>query len=285
MPDETLSLPPGSTRGLIKNGEMTRLTQPKEQSTGTPMIERARELLGQDFLGEEAVRTMEDKLRSIGVTVRFNLDNAPPAYWNEEDLAWAKDNGEMLVLGAESMDREDVGTFDASGLHAQGGHTPVTLITFRELFRAGDPLGQANTLFYPFQSDVNDWYAQEGFANQSHRIHLGWRFVKKDLLEGSVGKKWADQTQLLKQYEEGLQKSGALRNTPRRRTATEAAYDSLLYYLNTGGRLLPYRADWTQDQSSDGNRVDVGRFGQEGVSVRHWLPNHPLPVLGVCPTR
>ena len=245
MPEEEiLSLPQGSAKDLIKKGEMTILSptaSPKEQSVEGPMIERARELLGRDFLGVEAVRNMEEQLKKVGVDVQFDLENVPPADWNEADLQWAKDKGETLILGAESMTRD-------------GRAISLNLIDFRELFRSGDPSGQTETLFYSFRPDANDWYANEDFAKEVGRIKLGWRFVKKDLLEGSTSKTWTEQTNVMREYEEGLKKTTVTRSQPRRRTPIETAYDLMLYYMNTGERLLPDKYDWGESQSSDGDR-------------------------------
>lgn len=41
------------------------------------MIERAKELIGKDFLGIEAVRNMESKLKGVGINVEFLLNNLP----------------------------------------------------------------------------------------------------------------------------------------------------------------------------------------------------------------
>lgn len=276
MPEEEiLSLPQGSAKNLIKKGEMTILSlaaPSKEPSPGSHMYERARELLGQDFLGIEAVQTMEDKLKQIGINVKFDLENIPTPDWNEEDLKWAKEKGEALVLEVSTMIKD-------------GKKSAVGLIDFRELFRQGDPLGQIPTLFYSFRPDASDWYKQEDFAVVGGKIGLGWRFVKKEVLEGSTSKNYSDQSRVIKQYEKELSKSGAARKSQRRRTATEVAYDSLLYYINTGERLLPNTVDWTEDQSSDGLRVCVGLFDALGLDVDYWPPGNSSPDLGVCPSR
>lgn len=238
---------------------------------GGPMVERAKEVLGRDFLGVEAIKKLEQELKKAGVNVEFALDKLPPFLYTEEDLQTAKSFGEMLVLRPEAMLRG-------------GREVPLTLIEFRELFRK-DPLGKMQTVVYSFRTDANDWYKGEKFATQAGEIKLGWSLVKKDVLDGSTNTTWNDQEQLLKQYEAGLRRKGAKNVSIRRRTGAEAVYDELLYYVNTGERLLPDKYDWTQTRTSDGFLVYVGRFDSDGLNVSRYWPRNSDSSIGVCPSR
>ncbi len=238
---------------------------------GGPMIERAREVLGRDFLGVEAIKKLEQELKKVGVNAEFILDNLPPFPYTEEDLQTAKTFGEMLVLRPEAMLR-------------RGREVPLTMIEFRELFRK-DPLGKMQTVVYSFRTEANDWYKREKFATQAGEIKLGWSLVKKDVLDGSTNTGWNDQEQLLRQYEADLKRKGAKNVSVRRRTGTEAFYDALLYYVNIGERFLPDEYDWTQTRTSDGRLVFVGNFDSYGLDVRHNWPEYSVSFIGVCPSR
>ena len=238
---------------------------------GGPMVERAKEVLGRDFLGVEAIKKLEQELKKVGVNVEFALDKLPPFLYTEEDLQTAKAFGEMLVLRPEAMLRG-------------GREVPLTMIEFRELFRK-DPLGKMQTVVYSFRTDTNDWYKGEKFATGAGEIKLGWSLVKKDVLDGSTNTNWNDQEQLLRQYEAGLKRKGAKNASVKRRTGTEAVYDELIYYVNTGERLLPYKYDWTQTRTSGGRLVFVGCFDSHGLSVYNCSPEPSNSNIGVCPSR
>jgi len=243
---------------------------------GGPMIERAKEVLGRDFLGVGAIKKLEQELEKVGVNVEFitrdENGNLPPFPYTEEDLKLAKENGEMLVLRPKAILRG-------------GREVPLTLIEFRELFRK-DPLGKMQTVVYSFRADARDWYKGEKFATSTGEIKLGWSLVKKDVLDGSTNTNWNDQEQLLRQYEAGLKRKGAKNTSVKRRTATEAFYDELLYYVNTGERLLPNKCDWTQTRTSAGTLVHVGYFGSYGLHVRsNYTSDYLIYHLGVCPSR
>ena len=146
-----------------------------------------------------------------------------------------------------------------------------------------DPNGRSGSLFY--HSSSGDWYKDEKFAKATGEIKLQWSLVKKELLDGSTNQTWNDQETLLKQYEGGLRRKGAMAVNVRRRTATEAAWDTMLYYGNTGERLLGSVYDWGQTKSSGGDLVCVGKFGSTGLLVSSFHPGDSSSPLGVCPSR
>ena len=276
--EDLLPFRPDQIPNLIKEGRMRVVTPSvpsasglrpsREESTTTdPMLERARNLLQKDFLGPEAVLTMQQKLNAVGVNVEFPLDNLPPIPYTEKDIQLAKQNGEMLVLRAGSK-------------QSDGGEEQLTVINFRELFRQ-DPTGTDDTMFYAFRPGANDWYKSQDFATQPGEISLGWALVKKDVLADSKNKKWSQQEDLLRKYGEKLQRDGGGKTLITRRTAIEAVWDSMLYYTNTGERLLPGVYDWTKSASGAG-RVRVGDFGSGGLRVGSWSPELPDLGIGVC---
>ncbi len=274
MSDEILRLSADQVREMLKQGEMDIPTIPliEPQIPGDSMIERAKEVLGKDFMGVEAVRNMESKLKGVGVNVEFVLDNIPLLPYDEQDLQLAKQNGEMLVLRPEEMERDE-------------GKMPLTLMNFRKLF-SKNPLGKTGAIF------GTNWYTREKFATQAGEIKLGWSLVRKDVLmvrrgvlDGAIFTSWNKQEGLLQQYGEGLKIQGAKNVSVRRRTALEAVYDTLLYYVNTGEKLLLDKYDWGQTKTSVGSYVYLGRFNTGGLRAFRIIPGHSYYSIGVCATR
>jgi len=243
----------------------------KTTESDRPMVERAKEILGHDFLGVEAIKKLEQELKKVEVNVEFATDRLPSFPYTEEDLQVAKFNDEMLVLRPGVMLREE-------------RKEPITLIEFRELFKL-DPLGKMQTLFYSLRPGACDWYKKELFATQPGEINLGWSLVKKDVLDGSTGINWYDQEELLRLYGIGLKRKGAKNTSIRRRIPIEAVYDELLYYVNTGKRLLQYKLDWGQSRTSTGRFICVGYFDSGGINVSAFLPKESNPTTGACPCR
>lgn len=235
------------------------------------MVERAKEILGKDFLGLEAVRKMEAALKGVGANVEFRLDRLPDFPYSEQDLQLAKQNGEMVVLRA-------------SHANIDGRTAPLSLISFRELFKK-DPVGGIPALFYSFRSDANDWYLQENFATNSLEMELGWAIVKKEFLNGSTSKNWQQQEEVMKKYGEDLRAKGGTNTQVRRRTAKEAVWDTMLYYSNTKEQLLETKYDWTSSRASGDRLVGVGGFDSGGLYVGRWDPANQNPDIGVCPSR
>lgn len=278
MAEEILRLKPNQVVELIQQGKMEVVTSaarpavPELSPQSSDMEERAKNLLGKDFLGKDAVVAMENKLKALGLNVEFDLDNIPNIPFDQKDLEIAKQSGEILVLRAGSMTRDGIAS------------VPISILGFRELFRR-DPNGGTNPLIYSFKQSANDWYKDQDFAKRGSDINLGWALVKKEVLPGSTNKTWGQQEEVLKQYKDQLTISGATHKDVRRRTPMEVMWDTLLYYANTNDRLLPDKYDWTAGQTSDGTLVLVGWFDSDGLLVSYWSPEGQNPDIGVCPSR
>jgi DNA polymerase III delta prime subunit len=256
---------PEDAEATIDEGPMdypAELSVEEEVIDEGPMAERAREILGKDFLGVEAVRTLEKKLKAIGKNVEFDFEGLPPIPYTERDLQVAKELGEMLVVRPETMFRD-------------GKEIPLTLIELKALFDK-DPLRNLIQVFKPKMGDWTggpQWYEKEKFATQPVDIKLKWALVKKDGLSAgdqyhSKCGQWDAQEQSLRQYEVDLRKRGAEHAFVHRRTATEAVFDSLLYYVNTGERLLRSKFDCCKTLQSGGDFVSVGDFdSMSGIGV------------------
>lgn len=264
---ETIFIPYQERMGFINiTSSMDKSRTPESAKSQDRMVERAKEILGIDFLGVEAVRAMEAKLKAKGVNAEFSLD-VPPLPYSEKDLELAKQNGEMLVLRP-------------NGMKVNGARTDLTIMNFRQLFDQ-DPVGSGTHAIYP-----NTWHNNEVFATGPADIFMKWALVKKEVLPNSKNKTYTDQDGVLVAYQDELVNKGANNNTiVRRRTAFESMWDTMLYYTNTGQKLLPNIYDWTQTKTSGGSLVNVGDFDSNGLNLGSWNPSFSNALLGVCPSR
>lgn len=245
------------------------IERPETPASTDKVLERAKDILGQDFLGIEAIRAMEAKLKAIGIDVKFGVDTAdklPPLPYSEEDLKLAKENGEMLVLRPKTMT-------------VNGVPTDITIMEFRNLFDQ-DPVGNGTHAIYP-----NTWHSGEDFAEKRAAINSSWALVKKEVLNGSTDKDWNTQGDVLRQYGEELKRKGAKNADIKRRTAFEAMWDTMMYYTNTGDKLLVNVYDWTETKTSGRSLVFVGGFDSGGLGLLDRDPGDPDPYIGVCPSR
>jgi len=219
----------------------------------------AKEQFGADFIGEEAIRAMEDQCRQAGIEAHFSTDNV--------DLSYAVET--LEEAGKEkSTDRERFLVMRPSGVKFkdnQGEYDgPITIQALKRLFQDKNPFGDG-TLIYD-----NSWYEGEAFIDQP--LQAKYAMPTKKLLPESRSKNWADQEKLLKPGET-------------RREAIETLWDTIAYYSATKQRLLSDGYDWSKTSTSDGYRVCVGDFDQRGVRVGYDGPRRSDSYLGVCPAK
>ncbi|MEA1929712.1 MAG: hypothetical protein U9M92_02450 [Patescibacteria group bacterium] len=106
-----------------------------------------------------------------------------------------------------------------------------------------------------FYLKTGGWYADESekFAS-SDKTRRGWLAVRKTLVPNSTSKTWDEQNELLSSVEE----------VP---NAAEMAWFITTYFDVRGIRLFEDIWVRTSSVDSDGNHVDVGHFGQDGLHV------------------
>ncbi|TSC88231.1 MAG: hypothetical protein G01um10147_136 [Microgenomates group bacterium Gr01-1014_7] len=260
MPTETLPFDPNQVPKLLKEGRIKVVkavpVTPDRPLHGDRRVEKARQLFGEDFLGEEAIHTMEAKFLAAGVDVHFVIpqvtfpldESAVQAAKDEERRGRAR----MVVLRPEAM-------------VVNGQNKPVTLLEFRNLFKDHpNPFGSGK-VFYD-----QTWYDDQDFAKQP--MAAGFALPTKDVLQDSLNKTWTAQQVLVQQGE-------------RRREGIETVWDLVLYYAATGKKLLESRWDWGNTRASVDRLVAVGRFGSDGLRVGGWSPTRQLPDFGVCLSR
>ena len=254
-------------------------------------IEAAKEILGADVFGPDAVR------EAYGTDI--DLTEIPAINFSIEELEKAKEMGQMLILRA--------------GQRTDG--KPLTMQGIGELLE--DKVKGDGKVYYD-----TDWYKEEGFFT-NEPIETRWALVSKELVPDSVSKNYLEQTRMLidqltqafggaeklppeyldaidefgSAYDEiaGLidfdwqkaaEKLEALKiNQMLRQTPAEALYDLILRYQNIGERPLPDRYTWTNRRSSDGHLVYVGCFRSDGVNVDGGRPGRRYDYLGVSFSR
>ncbi len=275
MPEHLVTYPAGTLAKLVGEGKWSVSTTPREETPVQPeggSIERAKQLFGEDFYGEEAIHTLEEKCRAKGVYVAFEIPTTELQY-SEEDLNQARedeqdDKARMVTLRPEWMRIKVKKAFGREEEIRQ----PVNIINLRNLFKKEDK-GKVTFDNNPFGDGPvfwsNTWYDDQEFAKQQPKG--GYAIPTKEVLPDSWDKKWEDQNELLGEGE-------------KRREAVEAVWDLLLSYSVIGEKLLTQRADWTNSETSDQNRVRVG-WNSDGLGVRSWNPGNPDPDIGVCSSR
>lgn len=246
---------------------------PKVEPSKHGSLEKTKRLFGENFLGEDAIHIMENKFKTAGIEVKFEIPNLIFPY-SEANIEKARqdenrDRSRMIVLRPEWMIIRE---------GRQNVRKQVNILNLRELFKKENRhQGQVISITYnnnPFGSDAvfydQDWYDDQDFAKQA--LKPGYAMPTREILDDSRSKNWDEQQTLLESGE-------------RRREANETVWDTLLYYASTGKKILESDYDWTQTRTSDGDLVLVGYFGSNGLGLSSWRRSDSDDDLGVCPSR
>ena len=276
--------------------------KPRAVERGEIGIERAREIMDDDFLGVEAVK------KAFGIEIA--PQDIPPIPFNEAELLRAKELGQFLIL---RVDRAPDGE-------------PLTMLKMNALLEQKfQQDGKGKILFKV------DWYKDEEFFT-TDIPKIRWALVSKENIPNSTNKNYLDQTrelvdyittkifdnqELPAQYQEAIhvfeeyhqrnfngktpakiqqllggndwakyaqELSELAINKLTRQIPAEVIYD-LLMYFGQNGRLLENCYTRTSRRSSDGGLVGVGAFGAGGSSVSGWGPGDAGDGLGVSFSR
>lgn len=255
-------------------------------------IDQAKEILGEDVFGPEAVN------EAFGIKVES--ETVPPIPFSKEELERAKELGQMLLL---RVDKAPDGT-------------PLTMKKIGETL--GGKVKDGGKVFYD-----TDWYKEEKFYTED-APEAGWALVSKKVIPESTSKNYLEQTESIIEYiktegfadkpewqeaiqeferekagiagivtsstesewKEAARKLEALKiNQLTRQSPTEAIYDLALHFQNTGTRLMDSMYTWTKRRSSDGGLILVGNFASDGVDVYGSRPGRSIDDLGVSFSR
>lgn len=121
------------------------------------------------------------------------------------------------------------------------------------------------TLFYN-----QDWYDKQAFTKDKGEV--GWQLVRKEPIVNSTNKNWNEQQALISKDEE----------TPK---AQIVVYMMISHFLATGERLFEKVYVRCFDLDSDGYRVSVGHFDDEGLGVDSCWDDGRDGSIGVSSTR
>ena len=104
----------------------------------------------------------------------------------------------------------------------------------------------------------------------------GWWLVRREPLPATVNRTYPAQDAAL---------GPAPDHRPRRRSAVEIAYDTLLWQRAHGEHLLARTLDWSRSLSTDQGFAALGEYGAEGLHVVAYSRAVRFGTLGVCPQR
>lgn len=254
-----------------------------QELKGETSLDKAREILGKDFLGPESVKNV------FGV----ELETIPSIQFTKEDLERAKELNQMLILQIDKME-------DGKQL---------TLENMQNKF----PKAYAGKRMWYDQ----DWYNKEDFF-KNETPKAGWKLVSKDTIPNSTNKNYLKQTETIvqylkeevfkdrelpKEYQEAITEfesqksnisklidsdwesaSGKLENLQitrlTRENPAEVIYRLILDNKENKEKLLPSKYTWTLRRPSDGEFVFVGFFDDVGANVYGYKPDHRHDFIG-----
>jgi len=276
--------------GLTKN----KLKSPEKKLETGVSIEQAKEILGQDALGPEAIET----------TFGFSPEDVPPIPFSVQELERAKELNQFLELRIDK-------TADGQ---------PLSMVKMHELLQPEFTAGNKGKILNNY-GQAGSWYKNENFLKDVPRA--SWVLVSKDVIPNSLSKNFLQQTEVIANYlktdifknqqlpdmykeaieefeakkagiqailtsnwqEAAKQLSELKLNQLTRQLPVETMYDFLMYFKNNNKRLLESKYTWTFRLTSDGRLVDVGSFDADGADVGHWTPVNADDDLGVSFSR
>jgi hypothetical protein len=217
----------------------------------------ARELFGAAMLAPDdvggALGIDTGRLTADDPTAR---DRVP---YDRGTLERARTNGEMLVFRT-----------------AVAADTPLTLMHLLERFPEAVHPRLLKGVGYQLK---DEWtVGQEPFATAA-TCRPGWRLVHTTPVPTTCNLSYELQSAALERYAESRGLAGRLA----RRSAIEAAYDTVLVSRVHGTRLLQPGWDWAETPTEDGGFVAVGDFGREGLHLLGYSRAVRFGNLGVCP--
>jgi hypothetical protein len=278
-----------AVEAALRHAEQTR----RESEAEGVELEHAREILGHDILGPEAVEKAFD--------IKLDPDNVPEIPFSQEDIERAKELGQMLVLRVDQT---------------QDGE-PLTMQKMQKLLQDNFyQQGKGKVLNNTVSCGTDPFFTEE-------TPKTAWALVSKDLIPDSTNKNYFEQTKLLiqylkdrvfkdqqmpREYQEAIEEFEKQRRDLKklmgkdlqkaaerfeqlkitqltRHTPVEMLYDMMIAFQNNDERLLPRTETWTSRHSSYGSLVNVGFFGSEGVSVNSWEPDYCDGYIGVSFSR
>jgi hypothetical protein len=215
----------------------------------------ARRALGGAILGPEELRGSLgfDPLSVLAAAERTAVARIP---FGAAELERAHAAGEMLVL---RVPRDPDGALTILRLAARldGGIDPAAHKGSGYLLRP-------------------EWTIDEQPFATEETCAAGWWLVRREPLPATLNRGYAAQDAALGDSPAGR---------PRRRSAPEIAFDTLVWHRVHGERLLASAWDWSRSVSTDQGHAALGEFGPQGLRVTAYSRAVRFGTLGVCPQR
>lgn len=262
-------------------------------------IERASEIFGSQFFGSEAAEEV------FGIKVE-NLPPLTPTF-TEERLGQAKNRGELLILNVgefcegepttmqemekrlqPQFDKEKKGKilFDTRGYEGEAFFTQDAP-KYRWMLVSKEVLPNSLGKNYLEQTELLASYACDTLFGGG-TLPLEYKEAIEEFKDQRVAIAKIMDINDEKSYnwkEAARRLAGLKLNQLLRQTPSEVMYADLLYFQNTGNRLLPSLATWTIGCESYGRLVYVDYFGSAGLVVCVRGPGYSRSDLGVCPSQ
>jgi hypothetical protein len=217
----------------------------------------ARRLLGPAVLGPEEIAAAlgTDPLAGLTAAEQAEVARVP---FDVAALEAAREGGEMLVLRVARL-----------------ADVPLTLLSLAErLAGALDPRVHRGVGYLL----RDEWTIDTQPFAHTETCVTGWFLVHQRPLPATCNRLYRAQDAVLATLPGGDDR-------PRRRSAIEITYDTLLWHRTRDIRLLPHAWDWSRTPSSDQGFVAVGEFGAAGLGVIAYSRAVRFGSLGVCPQR
>ena len=214
----------GLQRLFMKGGEFqTYIVAGVRRFTAkAPNYDLARTILGKDFISPDEVAKSRKGVVYTDEQLAHFSDMLPA----QDVLEWCRDNDMMLVAGPPKA---------------------MSLLDVRDL---------KPDYFY---SKKEGWYAEDRQTfSKNDKAESVWIALRKEPVAGSLGKNWAEQSNLISDP----------MSVP---NAAEAVWGLTTYKAVRGVNLLPNLYVRTSSLDSGGSRVVVGDFDARGLCVdRYW---------------
>ncbi len=168
---------------------------------------------------------------------------------------------EQLVQFSETVPAQEILEWcrDNNFMLVAGPNRPMSLLEIRTMKNGY------------FNSKDGGWYADQNFS-QKDKVETKWYMIRKDIVPESTSKNWDEQHALISEIE----------TTP---NAPEFVWAITTYKAVRGVYLFGGIYARTSSLDSDGDRVDVGNFGDGGLYVYSYWGNHRSSNLGLSVAR
>ena len=273
----------------VMSRELKKKVKTELATEGSATLAEAREILGEDFLGPDAV------FKTYGRMLK--PEEIPALPFPAEELQRMKRDGEMLVLDSDK---------DGSGKPLNMKNQNALLAPrFKVIRNPGDCAGQEyfekDTPKFRWRAVTKGVVPGSLGANAVARMRARADYIKNVVYkEREIPKEYAEAIREFEEQEESLtaiiysnwklcneRLDGLRLGKLCGRIPAETTSDNNMYFDNTGKQLPS--ADGIYDAntrlSSSGASVNIGDAGPAGAYVDHWDPLGSFPYVGAVVSR